>query len=63
MERTKAGLERARAEGKTLGRPKKIFDRAKALDMRREGASLGTIAKQFGISRSHAHRLVRAEGL
>lgn len=62
-ERTKAGLERARAQGKTLGRPKKVFDRAKALRMRREGASLGTIAKRFGISRSNVHRLVRAEGL
>jgi len=62
-ERTKAGLERAKAQGKTLGRPKKVFDRAKALEMRREGASLGTIAKRFGISRSNVHRLVRAEGL
>lgn len=59
-ERTKAGLERARAQGKKLGRPRKIFDRGKVVRMREEGASLGTIAKAAGISRSQALRVVRA---
>jgi DNA invertase Pin-like site-specific DNA recombinase len=61
-ERTKAGLARARAQGKQLGRPKKIFDRHKAIEMRRIGASVGAIAEAVGISRSLAFRLTRANG-
>ena len=62
-ERTLAGLERARAQGKQLGRPKKVFDRKKLVEMRRRGDSLGTIAKQFGISRTTVLRLARAAGV
>ena len=58
-ERTKAGLDRARAQGKRLGRPLKVFDRAKVVEMRRDGQSLGAIAKQIGISRTHVLRLTR----
>ena len=59
-ERTKAGLARARAQGKRLGRPLKVFDRTKVIEMRQAGHSLGVIAKQVGISRTHVLRLVRA---
>lgn len=62
-ERTIAGLERARAQGKQLGRPKKVFDRKKLVQMRRRGDSLSTIAKQFGISRTTVLRLARAAGV
>lgn len=62
-ERTIAGLERARAQGKQLGRPKKVFDRKKLVRMRRRGDSLSTIAKQFGISRTTVLRLARAAGV
>ena len=62
-ERTLAGLEVARAKGKTLGRPKSVFDRAKVVRMRKQGKSLGEIAKTVGISRTHTHRLVQAAGL
>ena len=34
-ERTKAGLEKARASGKRLGRPRACFDRQKVLDLRK----------------------------
>jgi DNA invertase Pin-like site-specific DNA recombinase len=57
--RTKAGLARARAEGKTLGRPKKIFDRVRLVELREAGWSLGRLSKEFGISRTHAARLVQ----
>jgi uncharacterized protein (TIGR04141 family) len=53
---------RARAQGKQLGRPKKIFDRQKAIEMRRTGASLGAIAEAVGISRSQAFRVTRECG-
>lgn len=56
-ERTKAGLERARAQGKTLGRPRKVLDRRKVIEARKAGASYGEIAKRFGISRSSALRI------
>ena len=62
-ERTIAGLERARAQGKKLGRPHKIFDRSKLLRLRRQGKSLTELAEQFNISRTQAHRVVKAAGL
>jgi DNA invertase Pin-like site-specific DNA recombinase len=62
-ERTLAGLEVARAKGKTLGRPRSVFDRAKVIRLRKQGKSLGEIAKTVGISRTHTHRLVREAGL
>ena len=57
--RTKAGLARARAEGKVLGRPKKVFDREKLMKLRRAGWSLGQLSREFRISRTHVARLVR----
>ena len=62
-ERTKAGLQRAKSQGKQLGRPKKIFDRAKVVAMRRAGASFGKIAAEVGISRSQALRVTREAGV
>ena len=49
-------------KGKRLGRPPRVFDRRKVIKMSREGKSLGAIAKAVGISRTHAHRLVKAAG-
>ena len=49
-ERILAGLERAKAQGRQLGRPKKVFDRGKVVAMRKQGRSLGTIAKQLGVT-------------
>jgi DNA invertase Pin-like site-specific DNA recombinase len=57
-ERTLAGLETARAKGKTLGRPKKVFDRERLLRLRHEGWSLGRLSKEFRISRTHVGRIV-----
>lgn len=59
-ERTKAGLERAKAQGKTLGRPRKVVDRRKVVEARKAGASFGEIAKRFGISRSSALRMTQS---
>ena len=58
-ERTIAGMERARAKGKRIGRPPRFWDREKAREMRRQGASLGQIAKRFRVARSTVHRLVK----
>jgi DNA invertase Pin-like site-specific DNA recombinase len=61
-ERTIAGLQTARAKGKKLGRPKKVFDRAKLILQRKKGHSLGQLAGEFGISRTHVARLTKAVG-
>ena len=43
-ERIAMGLDRARKEKKVLGRPRRIFDREKAVALRAEGKSLRDIA-------------------
>jgi DNA invertase Pin-like site-specific DNA recombinase len=52
IERTKAGLERARREGKRIGRPPRAFDLATAWRLRDEGASLRTIAMKLHVPRA-----------
>ena len=49
--RTKAGLDRARAAGKTLGQPRKMTEEklAAATAMRREGKSYNQIARTVGL--------------
>jgi putative DNA-invertase from lambdoid prophage Rac len=58
IERTQAGLQRAKAEGKKLGRPRAMTERQEieALAMRKDGASLATVARHLGVSRSAIQR-------
>jgi DNA invertase Pin-like site-specific DNA recombinase len=59
QERVKAGLERARAQGKTLGRPKVppiLVDKIKSL--RQQGLSYPVIARRTGVSVGKAHAIV-----
>jgi DNA invertase Pin-like site-specific DNA recombinase len=51
-ERTKAGLALAKANGKSLGRPWKVFPRDRALAMRKAGQSWRAIASELGIGQS-----------
>ena len=51
-ERTKAGLERARREGRTAGRPTLIWDRERARSLRNAGLSIRAIAGQLGVPKS-----------
>ncbi len=55
IERTKAGLERARREGKYPGRPRARIDRIAVDRRRREGASLRQIAKEQGVGLATIH--------
>jgi DNA invertase Pin-like site-specific DNA recombinase len=57
-ERTVAGLQRARQQGRVGGRPRVIADRAKVRELREAGASLGQIAGQLGLSKSTVARMV-----
>ena len=54
--RVKAGMDRAKKEGKHVGRPKKIFDRGKARRLREAGGSYRAIASQLGVSTMTARR-------
>jgi putative DNA-invertase from lambdoid prophage Rac len=48
-ERTVAGVRAARANGKTLGRPRRVFRRDEAILLRNEGLSWRVIAKRLGV--------------
>ena len=56
--RTRAGLEKARADGKTLGPPSRVDDdQVEAMSrLRREGQSFRSIGKVFGVSRTTVQR-------
>lgn len=51
QERVKAGLKRARKEGKVLGRPARVFDHERAQVMWKEGKSLRQIAEVLGVGK------------
>lgn len=59
IERTQSGLARARAAGKSLGRPPALSekDREEIIQRRRDGASLGLLAKAYGVSRAAIQRV------
>ena len=48
-ERTRAGVSAAKARGKVLGRPRKVFRRDEVARMRAEGQSWRAIAKHLGV--------------
>jgi DNA invertase Pin-like site-specific DNA recombinase len=58
-ERTIAGLERARAQGRVGGRPRIACDRDEVLKLHAARKSLGEIAKQLGLSKTTVHRIVK----
>jgi DNA invertase Pin-like site-specific DNA recombinase len=55
-ERIYAGLERAKAEGKELGRPRLAVDRTKIRRLRAEGLSVRAIAQKTGYSHGTVQR-------
>ncbi|ANC86235.1 recombinase family protein [Sphingomonas sp. NIC1] len=59
IERTQAGLSRAKAAGKALGRPQALSNEQQAaiLTARAAGVSLGALAKQHGVSRAAIQRV------
>ena len=62
-ERTKAGLARARACGKQLGRPRVSVDAQKVKDMRKKGYGYRKIAKTLGVSHQTILNRQRKEGV
>ena len=49
VERVRAGLKNARAKGPRLGRPFRVVDREKIMQLQAEGMSLRQIAERLGI--------------
>ena len=60
-ERTKSGVEHARAQGKVFGRPAKVFRRDEAIKMRSEGMSFRAIAKALGVAPTTIVETVKGE--
>jgi DNA invertase Pin-like site-specific DNA recombinase len=60
-ERTIAGLERAKAQGRVGGRPRVICNRDRVFSLRQEGRSLAEIAGQLGMSKTTVSRIVGAQ--
>lgn len=62
VERTNAGLDRAKSEGKTLGRPARIApkDRKAVIELRRGGMSISGLSRHFGVSRQTISRVLDA---
>lgn len=59
IERTQAGISRAKAEGRALGRPSTLtVDQQQAIRSARSGGlSLSVWAKQYGVSRAAIQRV------
>ena len=61
VERVKAGLKRAKAEGKVFGRPRVgPAVEAKVLNLRKAGVGLRAIGRQVGIGNSAIQRIISA---
>jgi DNA invertase Pin-like site-specific DNA recombinase len=62
VERTHAGLERAKSQGKTLGRPAKVTpkDRTEIIDQHQRGMSISALARHYQVSRATISRVIEA---
>ena len=61
IERVRAGMRRARLEGRSIGRPALALNRDAILKDRRRGQSLGQIARARRISGTTVHRVLRED--
>lgn len=59
IERTQAGLSRAKSQGKTLGRPTSLTNaqQTEITHKLAQGMTLGVLAKEYGVSRSAIQRI------
>lgn len=58
IERVRSGIQRAKANGVRLGRPRTGFDVNRALAMKREGGSWGDVSKELKVSSATLRRTV-----
>jgi DNA invertase Pin-like site-specific DNA recombinase len=59
IERVRAGMRRAKLEGRHIGRKPLVLDRDAILRDRQLGHSLGQLAKSHRVSRATIHRVLR----
>ena len=59
IERVRAGMRRAKLEGRPIGRQPLDLDREAIVRDRQRGQSLGQIAKTYHVSRTTVHRMVQ----
>jgi DNA invertase Pin-like site-specific DNA recombinase len=59
IERTRAGMEKARRAGKRIGRPRNFFDVNKAVILRSQGMSLRQICQRLHVPRSTLARALQ----
>lgn len=59
VERVRAGMRRAKLEGRHIGRKPLNLDRTGILRDRTQGQSLGQLAKGYRVSRATIHRVLR----
>jgi len=62
-ERVCAGVKNARQKGKRLGRPKAVFDRQRAVELRQQGRSFPEIARELGIGLGTVVRAINGQKL
>jgi DNA invertase Pin-like site-specific DNA recombinase len=60
VERVNAGLDRARKQGKPLGRPRVIVDRERVKELHQAGKSIRTIAAEMNVNRQTVHNILTA---
>lgn len=56
VQRTKDGMERARAAGKEIGRPQKVLDKDMLIALLAENQSKARIAKSLGVSKATLYK-------
>jgi putative DNA-invertase from lambdoid prophage Rac len=59
IQRTKDGMTRARASGKVVGRPKKILDKSKLIELLAENRPRSKIAEVLGVSKATLYKELR----
>jgi len=62
VERVRAGMRRARAEGRQIGRARLDVDREQIVHDRRSGMSLTQVAKKHSVSRATVCRMMKELG-
>lgn len=61
IDRTKAGLERARRRGARIGRPRARVDLERARQLRAAGKTLRQVAAELGVGAATLHRALASE--
>jgi len=59
VERTRAGLDRARREGRIGGRPRLVVDRQRVVEMDADGMTMREIGEEVGVSAASVCRILR----